>query len=56
VVVWSSADPEQDIQLAYELGAQSYLVKPTEYKTLAATVRGIKDYWIDLNVLPGDIL
>jgi len=56
VVVWSSADPEQDIQLAYELGAQSFLIRPSEYKALTVTVRGIKDYWIGLNVLPGDIL
>jgi CheY-like chemotaxis protein len=55
VVVLSGADPEADIQLAYELGAQSYLSKPVNYAELASTVRRVKQYWIELNLLPSDL-
>jgi CheY-like chemotaxis protein len=54
VIVFNTAAPEQDIQLAYELGAQSYLVKPSDYRQLLATVRRVKEYWMELNRHPGD--
>ena len=56
VIAWSAVDPEQDIQLAYELGAQSYLVKPAEYSQLLATIRRVKEYWLELNLLPCDVV
>ena len=56
VVALSAAEPEADIQLAYELGAQSYLSKPVNYAELASTVRRVKQYWIELNLLPGDLV
>jgi CheY-like chemotaxis protein len=52
VVVFGAASPDQEIQLAYELGAQSYLQKPAEYKQLIETVRRVKEYWIELNLQP----
>jgi CheY-like chemotaxis protein len=55
VIVLSASDPEADIQLAYELGAQSYLSKPVNYAELASTVRRVKQYWVELNLLPGDL-
>lgn len=55
VVVWSAGDPERDIQLAYELGAQSYLMKPIDNQHLRMVVQRVKDYWIELNLLPGDL-
>jgi CheY-like chemotaxis protein len=56
VIVTSPAGPEQDIQLAYELGAQSYLVKPAGYPQWVSAVRRVKDYWIGINLLPEDVL
>jgi CheY-like chemotaxis protein len=55
LIVLSAASPEPEIQLAYELGAQSFLLKPLEYRQLVGCFRRIKEYWIDLNVMPGDI-
>jgi CheY-like chemotaxis protein len=52
VVVLGAPGPEQEIQLAYELGAQSYLRKPAEHKDLIDTARRIKEYWIELNLQP----
>jgi DNA-binding response OmpR family regulator len=54
VVALNRPGSEPDIQLAYELGAQSYLVKPGDYKQLLAALRRVKEYWIELNRQPGD--
>lgn len=49
VIALGPSDSDSEIQLAYELGAQSYLAKPSDHKQWVATVRRVKDYWIDLN-------
>lgn len=53
VVVLNSPGAEQDVQLAYELGVQSCLPKPPGYPQLIATVRRVKEYWLELNQPPG---
>lgn len=52
VVVLSTAPPDQDVELAYALGAQSFLVKPLQFRDLVDTFRRIKEYWLDINLLP----
>ena len=49
VVVFSSSKMAEDIHAAYLLGANSYLVKPSEPQALTEKVKVIKDYWIDVN-------
>jgi CheY-like chemotaxis protein len=49
VVVFTSSDMAEDIDLAYELGANSYLVKPSGLNNLEETVRGLETYWLKLN-------
>lgn len=55
LIVLASPSPEQEIQLAYELGAQSFLFRTPDYRQLVQTLRGVKEYWIGLNVLPRDV-
>jgi CheY-like chemotaxis protein len=52
LIVLGADTSDSEIQLAYELGAQSYLVKPLDFKQLTDTVRHVKEYWIELNRLP----
>jgi DNA-binding response OmpR family regulator len=49
VVVLTSAWNDADVDRAYELGANSYLVKPVGFGQLVETVRALKQYWLDLN-------
>lgn len=51
VILTSSAQPS-DIARAYELHANSYLVKPTEMAELTRLAQGIALYWTELNQLP----
>jgi hypothetical protein len=45
----------RDIDQAYELGANSYLVKPREPDNMSDVVRRLQEYWLDLNHGPVDL-
>lgn len=52
VVVLTSSREATDITRAYDLGANSYLVKPVEYAALQEMLRVIDAYWLGLNEPP----
>ncbi len=49
IVILTSSDQTPDIQRAYDLGANSYLVKPVGSDALLDMVRALNHYWIVLN-------
>jgi DNA-binding response OmpR family regulator len=52
VVVLSSSREATDIDRAYDLGANSYLVKPVGSDALLGMVRAMDGYWLSHNELP----
>jgi CheY-like chemotaxis protein len=54
VVVLTSSREEVDLVRAYELGANSYLVKPVESEAFMKAVGELGLYWMLLNKLPGE--
>jgi two-component system response regulator len=52
VVMLTSSAEEQDIADSYQLGVNSYLVKPVEFTAFAALVRQLGVYWAVMNRLP----
>jgi two-component system response regulator len=54
VVVLTSSKEEFDVVCAYELGANSYLVKPIESETFMKAVGELGLYWMLLNRSPGE--
>lgn len=48
LVLSSSANPE-DIDTAYRLGANAYLVKPSSYEKPQMLVRSIREFWLAHN-------
>jgi CheY-like chemotaxis protein len=52
VIVLSSSDQDADIENAYLLGANSYLVKPANPGDLVTALNLIKAYWLRLNRMP----
>jgi CheY-like chemotaxis protein len=50
VVVLTSSSEPKDIQDAYDLGANSYLVKPGNYREFSAMAANIDAYWTEVNV------
>ena len=53
VIVFTSSSQDPDIQGAYELGANSYLVKPVSFGALVEMMGPMGLYWLILNKRPG---
>lgn len=52
VVVLTSSEESTDINRAYDLGANSYLVKPVDFDALLNMVKTLGLYWLVLNEDP----
>ena len=52
VTVLTSSDQLQDINWAYDLGANSYLLKPHSTNDLTEVVKRLQRYWLELNRNP----
>lgn len=52
VVVLSSSREARDIFQSYQLGANSYIVKPTNFDEFKEPARTIAAYWLQLNQPP----
>ncbi len=52
VVVLTSSNQPADINRAYDLGSNSYLVKPAAFDALVQMVSRIGNYWLELNQRP----
>jgi CheY-like chemotaxis protein len=52
VVVLTTSRQNDDIQAAYQMGVNSYIVKPVDFPTFAEVVRNINVYWLLTNVPP----
>ncbi len=53
VIILTSSQQVSDIERAYELGANAYLVKPSSPADLREIAIGIKKFWLELNHSPG---
>jgi len=56
ITVLTSSDAPQDINRAYDLGANSYLVKPFSNEVLIQVVKSLHEYWMNFNRCPDETL
>jgi CheY-like chemotaxis protein len=49
VAIMTSSDHDPDMKRAYELGADSYLIKPPDANALLALVQRLHAYWMIVN-------
>jgi CheY-like chemotaxis protein len=52
VVVLTSSKESVDVDRAYDLGANSYLVKPVTFESLLQLVKAFEIYWLELSQKP----
>ncbi len=52
VIIVTSSKEEPDIATAYDLGANSYVVKPVDFDDFAKTINELGSYWLEVNEKP----
>jgi len=52
IIILTSSKEEGDRAMSYDLGANSYLVKPISFDGFLEVVKKVTDYWIALNIEP----
>jgi CheY-like chemotaxis protein len=52
IIMITSSESEADIAKSYELGSNSYVIKPMEYEALMSKLKEIPEYWCKINSLP----
>jgi CheY-like chemotaxis protein len=54
VIVCSGSNQDSDVETAYALGANGYIIKPGRPSRLTQIVGTIKKYWLDADGPPPD--
>jgi two-component system, response regulator len=49
IVVLTSSGEERDVMQSYEVGANSYIIKPVDFQQFTESVRDIGKYWLVIN-------
>jgi len=52
IVVLTSSNLQSDVDKAYDLGANSYLVKPVEFDAMVNLIKRFEAYWTEINRTP----
>jgi two-component system, response regulator len=54
VVMLTSSKEESDVVRSYDLGVNSYLVKPVDFQRFSEEVTRVGYYWVAMNQMPGN--
>jgi len=49
VVILTSSAEERDVMRTYEVGANSYIIKPVDFEQFTESIRDIGKYWLEIN-------
>ncbi|MGA2228032.1 MAG: response regulator [Syntrophobacteraceae bacterium] len=52
ILIFSTSQEQEQIELSYKLGANSYITKPMSFDDLIKTVKCLSDYWFGVAELP----
>lgn len=52
VIIFTSSSERSDVDRAYRLGANSFLVKPSDAEQLVGLAKSFAEYWLKNNLLP----
>ena len=52
VIVMSTSRSEDDIASTYQLGVNSYIIKPSNFQTLVSSIKNLCSFWLNTSTLP----
>lgn len=52
VIIWTSSEKEQDVEVSFSYGANSYILKPMGVQSLLHAVEMLNTYWFGVTILP----
>jgi len=52
VVILTTSNAEEDISLTYDLGASSFITKPSSYEGLVKIMQSLTSYWANVTTCP----
>lgn len=52
VIVLTTSDRDTDIEKAYKLGCNAYLVKPVQFDNFITTLTKVEEFWLTISYLP----
>jgi CheY-like chemotaxis protein len=52
IVVFTTSNNPRDVEVCYQYGANSYIVKPIDFAQLRRNVQELVNYWFEVTVLP----
>ena len=55
VVMLTSSAEDRDVIESYQLGVNSYIVKPVDFEQFSETARQLGCYWLRVNQRPNDV-
>lgn len=55
VVILTTSSDERDIQASYANGANTFIQKPVSFEGLISAIKGLKEYWFEIALLPKDM-
>src|ERR1700684_784009 len=56
VVILTTSKADEDIYKSYDLGVNSYIVKPVTFEALVDILQTLEKYWFEIVELPPDVL
>lgn len=52
VIILTTSSDDRDVEKCYELGANTYIVKPVDFDKFIVAIRSLKEYWFNIAILP----
>jgi len=56
VIALTTSEARRDVDACYELGANAYIVKPSDLDTFLEAVRALRQFWLEVATLPRRLL
>jgi CheY-like chemotaxis protein len=52
IIVLTTSDDIRDVNMAYQMGANSFIIKPVDFEHFVQTSKALKGYWLWMSVAP----